>query len=127
MFGFPYDSKKSIEETLKLAKELKPDLIQASIPMAYPGTPLYEEAKKEGKLIINSWSDFDMTKGPIVKTIDMNKEELTEILNRVYKEFYFRPGFILQTLSTIRRPSDISRLTRTFLSLVRTVRFYKKE
>ncbi len=76
MFGFPYDSRKTIEETIKLAKELKPDLIQASIPMAYPGTPLYEEAKKEGKLNITSWSDFDMTKGPIVKTIDMDKKDL---------------------------------------------------
>jgi radical SAM superfamily enzyme YgiQ (UPF0313 family) len=127
MFGFPYDSKKSIEETLKLAKELKPDIIQASIPMAYPGTPLYEEAKKDGKLTINSWSDFDMTKGPIVQTVDMSKEELNAILNRVYKEFYFRPGFVVQTFFTIRRPSDVSRLSRTFFSLMRTVRFYKKQ
>jgi anaerobic magnesium-protoporphyrin IX monomethyl ester cyclase len=127
MFGFPYDTKKSIEETLKLAKELKPDLIQASIPMAYPGTPLYEEAKRDKKLVINSWSDFDMTKGPIVKTIDMEKKELEAILNRVYKEFYFRPSFVVQTITHIRRPSDISRLSRTFFSLVKTVRFYKKQ
>ncbi len=126
MFGFPYDSKKTIEETLQLAKELKPDLIQASIPMAYPGTPLYEEAKKEGKLQIKSWSDFDMTKGPIVKTVDMSKEELEAILNRVYKEFYFRPSFVIQTVTHIRRPSDVTRLTRTFFSLVKTVRFYQK-
>ncbi len=125
MFGFPYDSKETVERTIEFAKEIKPDLIQASIVMPYPGTRLYSESKKEGKLLANNWKEFDMTCGTVVKTIDMQREDLDGILNRMYKEFYFRPGFVLQTLFNIQRFSDITRLLRTFKTLVRTQKFYK--
>ena len=45
IFGFPYDSKKSIEQTIQLAKKISPDQVQFSIYISYPGTSLYEYIK----------------------------------------------------------------------------------
>ncbi|MBT4824993.1 radical SAM protein [Candidatus Woesearchaeota archaeon] len=125
MFGFPYDNMDSINKTLELAKELKPDMIQASIPMPYPGTPLYEEVKNEDKLLAKDWKEYDMTAGPIMKMDGVSREELMSVLNRVYKEFYFRPSFAAQTIFNTRRWSDVTRNFRTFVSLVKTVNFYR--
>jgi len=126
MFGFPYDTKKSIEKTVQAAKQLKPDLIQTSIVLPYPGTKLYEQAKEWGSLDFKKWSDFDMTHGPVVKMDGVDKKELQGILKRMYNEFYFRPSFVLQTLFSIRRISDVTRIFRTFLTLVRTSLFYAR-
>lgn len=53
MFGFPYDSRETVEQTLRFAKKLSPDQVQFSICMCYPGTSLYEYAKDSDLLLAN--------------------------------------------------------------------------
>lgn len=125
MFGFPYDSRKSVEQTIAFAKKLSPDQVQFSINMCYPGTSLYEYARDNNLLLANSFQEFDMTHGPVVKTLDMQREELEHILARAYKEFYFRPKFILQTLFHLKDIDEISRVLRSLKSLVKTIRLHK--
>ena len=125
MFGFPWDSKESIEATIDLAKRLSPDMVQFSIPMPYPGTELYEEAKERGLFIAKNWKEWDMTCGPVVQTIDMTREELTPILSRVYKEFYFRPRYVFQTLRNIKDYDEMKRVFRSLRSLLSTIKFHR--
>lgn len=126
MFGFPYDSRQSVEQTIELAKRLSPDQVQFSISMCYPGTSLYEYARKNNLLAAKSFREFDMTHGPVVKTTDLKREELEHILARAYREFYFRPGFILQTLKHLKDVDEIRRVFRSFKSLVKTIRLHMK-
>lgn len=125
MFGFPVDTRETMEKTIGLMKKLKPDMVQASIPMPYPGTRMYEQVKAAGQLNFDSWEDFDMTQGSVVKMQGITREEMRGILSRVYKEFYLRPQFVLQTLFHIRRPSDVTRILRSFLSLISLIIFHK--
>lgn len=124
MFGFPFDSRKSVEETIAFAKKLSPDQVQFSINMCYPGTSLYEYAQKNDLLLAESFKEFDMTCGPVVKTLDMEREELEHILARAYREFYFRPQFVLQTLRHLKDIDEIKRVLRSFASLVKTIRLH---
>lgn len=125
MFGFPYDSKETVEQTLRLAKKLSPDQVQFSISMCYPGTSLYEYAKDNDLLLAQSFKEFDMTYGPVVKTVDMDRYELEHILSRAYKEFYFRPKFFLQTLFHMRDLDEIKRVFRSLRSLIKTIKLHK--
>jgi anaerobic magnesium-protoporphyrin IX monomethyl ester cyclase len=124
MFGFPFDSRKTVEETIALAKKLSPDQVQFSINMCYPGTSLYEYAKKNNLLLAKSFQEFDMTHGPVVQTLDMEREELKHILARAYREFYFRPKFVLQTLYHLKDTDEIKRVLRSLRSLVKTIRLH---
>ena len=126
MFGFPYDSRKTIEQTIQFAKKLSPDQVQFSINMCYPGTSLYEYAKENNLLLAKSFKEFDMTYGPVVKTVDMQRDELEHILARAYKEFYFRPRFILQTLIHMKDVDEIKRAFRSLKSLINTIRLHKE-
>jgi len=125
MFGFPYDSRESIEQTIRFAKKLSPDQVQFSICMGYPGTSLYEYAKESNLLLAQSFKEFDMTYGPVMKTVDMERHELEHILARAYREFYFRPGFFLQTMRNMWDLDEIRRVFRSMKSLVRTIRLHK--
>jgi radical SAM superfamily enzyme YgiQ (UPF0313 family) len=125
MFGFPYDSRESVEQTLRFAKKLSPDQVQFSISMCYPGTSLYEYAKDKDLLLAKSFKEFDMTYGPVVKTVDMDRDELEHILSRAYREFYFRPKFFLQTLFHVGDLHEIKRVLRSLRSLVKTIKLHK--
>jgi radical SAM superfamily enzyme YgiQ (UPF0313 family) len=125
MFGFPYDTKKSVEETISFAKKLSPDQVQFSINMSYPGTSLYEYAKENNLLLAKNFAEFDMTHGPVVKTLDMEREDLEHILARAYKEFYFRPGYIVQTLRHLNNMDEWRRVFRSLKSLLKTIKLHK--
>jgi anaerobic magnesium-protoporphyrin IX monomethyl ester cyclase len=125
MFGFPYDSKETIAQTINFAKKLSPDQVQFSINMCYPGTALYEYAIENNLLLAGSFKEFDMTYGPVVKTIDMERAELEHVLSKAYREFYFRPRYILQTLLHLRDIDEIKRVFRSLKSLLKTIWLHK--
>jgi len=58
MVGLPGESWKSIEKTLKLLEKIQPDAITVDIVTPYPGTKLYEIAKKNKWLISEDWTQF---------------------------------------------------------------------
>lgn len=126
MFGFPYDTRETVEKTIRFAKKLSPDQVQFSICMCYPGTSLYEYAKDNNLLLAKSFKEFDMTYGPVVKTADMKRDELVHILSRAYREFYFRPRFFLQTLLHMNHLDEIKRVLRSLKSLIKTIRLHKE-
>ena len=125
MFGFPCDSRQSVEQTIRFAKRLSPDQVQFSICMCYPGTSLYEDARKNGLLLAKNFKEFDMTCGPVVKTIDMERHELANILARAYREFYFRPKFMFQTLRHLKDKDEVKRVWRSLKSLLKTIRMHR--
>jgi radical SAM superfamily enzyme YgiQ (UPF0313 family) len=125
MFGFPYDSKETVQQTIQFAKKLSPDQVQFSVSMCYPGTSLYEYAMENNLLLVRSFKEFDMTHGPVVKTLNMARDELEHILAKAYKEFYFRPHFILQTLRHLKDIDEIKRVFRSLKSLLKTIHLHK--
>jgi anaerobic magnesium-protoporphyrin IX monomethyl ester cyclase len=48
MFGFPHETLDQIDQTLDLARELNAHSNQFLLVVPYPGTAIYEEAKKDG-------------------------------------------------------------------------------
>ncbi len=50
MIGLPYETAETIEETIKLNQEIKPDVVFVSVFQPYPGTELYELCKNNGWL-----------------------------------------------------------------------------
>jgi radical SAM superfamily enzyme YgiQ (UPF0313 family) len=126
MFGFPNDTPKTVEQTLQLAKDLNPDMVQFSICMPYPGTPMYAEALEEGKIVAEGWHEFDMTYGPVLEVNGMPREELKHILSRAYREFYFRPAYFWRTLRNIHNLDEFKRVMRSALSLLSVIGFHRR-
>ncbi len=92
MVGYPWETKKDAIQTFNLAKDLMikglVDIHQSTVIMPYPGTPLYEEAAREG------WLRFEKTDyeklamdQPAMKTIEMRPEEVQALCKMNYKIF----------------------------------------
>lgn len=109
--GYPWETKEDALNTLKLAKKLMTsglaDILQATVVMPYPGTPLHRQALENNWFRIDpkDYDRYDMRE-PILKT-PMSSEEVMEICNGIYKDIFLSPKYILKHLSKIRSVRDI--------------------
>lgn len=118
-FGLPGETKESINETIKLAIELNPYAVQFSYIVAYPGTILYEEAKKNNWLIKENQNGLGGCINPAILPEGLEIEELGGVVQRAYKKFYLRPKYILKQMSEIKNFQDAKRLSTGGVSLLK--------
>jgi radical SAM superfamily enzyme YgiQ (UPF0313 family) len=113
MFGYPWETFEDVMETVKLGcylmKKGYAHTLQSTIVIPYPGTPLFDECKKNGWLKTTDWSRYDMRE-PIMKT-PMPDEQLMEAVQAVYK-VAFDPEFIFRKLIAIRDADDLKFIYR---------------
>ena len=114
ILGLPGETRETIQETLKFAKEINPHTIQVSLAAPYPGTFLYKQAKENGWFA----DDTDLLTEDGTQIAPLNYPHLghTEIFNSVedfYKKFYFRPSKIASIVGEmIRSPEMMKRRLR---------------
>lgn len=90
--GLPGETKETIEETIKYAQELNPQTIQVSLPAAYPGTFLYNQAIENGWLINDeTLVGQDGVQHSVLNYPHLSSDEIFEAVDDFYKRFYFRP------------------------------------
>ncbi len=59
VFGFDTDDKKTLAKTVAFAKRKMLDTVQFLILTPFPGTPVYRELEKEGRIMLRDWSFYD--------------------------------------------------------------------
>jgi hopanoid biosynthesis associated radical SAM protein HpnJ len=117
ILGLPGETKQTIEETIRFAREVNPHTIQVSVAAPYPGTELHRQA------IENGWlpDDDDGTalvsdQGTQLAALSYPHLGHTEILDSVdafYRRFYFRAGKIAEmSAEMFRRPEMAGRRLR---------------
>lgn len=108
MMGYPWETMEDAMRTLDLAKKLFrkrcADTLQATVVIPYPGTPLFEECKKNGWLNTCDWSEYDM-RGSVMYS-PMGEDEIKELTQGLYKVF-FTPHYVLRKLASIRSVDDL--------------------
>jgi radical SAM superfamily enzyme YgiQ (UPF0313 family) len=97
IIGFIQDTKKTIKETIKFAKNLNLDYAQFSILTPYPGTPIFDYAKKNNMLLTENWSRYTAIE-PIIKIKEVSEKEIKALLQEAYITFYLRPRIIIEWL-----------------------------
>ncbi len=58
IFGLPEDTAETMQRTLDLALDLNCEFANFYSAMAYPGSPLYEEAMRQGWRLPDTWSGY---------------------------------------------------------------------
>jgi radical SAM superfamily enzyme YgiQ (UPF0313 family) len=108
--GYPGETREEIEATSRLLRRVEPDYIQVYSCVPFPGSPLYDEARRSGWLATGDWSAFEQHASSI-STPELTPEDVMLLREKMIKDFYFRPKRVLRTLSQARSP-------REFLSLL---------
>jgi radical SAM superfamily enzyme YgiQ (UPF0313 family) len=58
IFGLPEDTRDTMQETLELAQDLNCEFANFYCAMAYPGSPLYQQALQRGWTLPGKWSGY---------------------------------------------------------------------
>ena len=123
MIGSPTETKEDIEQTIKFAKEIRPDYAHITILTPYPATEIYRQALSQGVIKNDYWREFakNPKKGVVTQywEKELTREELFELLDKFYKEFYRRPSYIFQQLLKINSFSDLKKKIRAGLKILK--------
>lgn len=108
MIGYPWESKQEAQNTINLTRGLFDkgyiDTLQATIVIPYPGTPLFDECKKNDWLKFDDWDRFDMRE-PVMKS-PIPDDEVMALSQSLYKSF-MTPRFIARKILSVRNWDDM--------------------
>ncbi len=130
MVGYPWESRDNALQTVKLAKMLMIKgwavTLQSTIVIPYPGTRLYSEAKEKGWFRINpdDYNKFDMSV-PVLKTPDMEPDDVIMICDDIYKIF-LEPRYIFHQLTRMRSWRDVKYSFNGVMKIMGHVRDFGK-
>ncbi len=97
ILGLPGESRESIRRTIDFAKELDVETIQVSLAHAYPGTELYDFAKKNGFIIgTERMVDDGGHQVAQIQYPGLPREYVLEMVHKFYDEYYFRPKAVFR-------------------------------
>jgi anaerobic magnesium-protoporphyrin IX monomethyl ester cyclase len=116
MVGYPWETKEDAYESLRLAKYLMNNglahMLQATVIMPYPGTPLFDLCQEKGWIRFGAeeYERYDMTE-PVCELTDMDEEEVVRMAGQFYKLF-LDPRFFMRQLANVRSVEDMDYIFR---------------
>jgi len=124
--GLRGETKETLEETLQFAKTLNVDTLQFFPMQVYPGTDAYTWAEKDNVITTKDFSKWVTEDGSYNAVVNLGNgltpEYLQQWSNRAFREYHFRPSYMLMKLQTIiKHPDEIQRNWRSFKSFFQTI------
>lgn len=98
----PEETEESIRRTIDEVERLKIHYVLYSIATPFPGTELYNEAKKQGWLIGGEYSMNDAVYESVLSYPQLSKEDMERLIAWAYRKHYFSPYFLFNELKSIR-------------------------
>jgi radical SAM superfamily enzyme YgiQ (UPF0313 family) len=111
IYGHPGETPESMEQTTRYAVELDADFANFYPAVPYPGTELFEKARREGLLATDDWTKMEYAYY-VLEGNGLNEQVVMAALSRARRRFFLRPGYLARHLG------DIGRMLLTSQSLV---------
>jgi len=96
MFGLPEDSLETMQETLRMAKELDLEYVNFYVTMAYPGSQLYEAALKKGSRLPEKWCGYSQLSKETfpLATNYLSGTDILRFRDKAFKEYYANARYL---------------------------------
>lgn len=106
------DSHESMIALREFVNHVDPDLAIFMILTPFPGTELYETAKREGWIEDENWTNYDMVHA-VMPTEHLSREEVQEELYQCYRSYY---GSLGRRISGIFSRNKFKRTTYQYMA-----------
>src|SRR5262249_17475037 len=98
ILGLPGETKQTIEETMRFAREMSPETLQVSLASPYPGTGFYDFVVKNDFLTVDSLVDETGYQKCTVSYPEVSADEIFRAVETFYRRYYFRPRYIWKSV-----------------------------
>ncbi len=102
ILGLPGDALSTIKETIKLAKDISPDIVKFHILKPFPGTPVYEDLAAQGLIDDYNYEHFGIHTPPVHHLPGLSGADIGRWKKIAYRSFYLRPNMIFRHLIRLR-------------------------
>ena len=113
IFGLPGETERTAAATLVLAKKLDLDLAHFYAAVPYPGSPLFEQASREGWIRGRPWNRFSQSEF-VMDQPGISAAALFKMWRRAYRAFYLRPKTLATALSQVSPVTWLAHHGRAF-------------
>jgi len=91
IFGHPFETPRTVMDTINFATKLNTTQVTFGTMVPYPGTEIYEMARKEEggyKLLSQSWEDFNKNIGNSLELVTLTRKQMEMLQIVGYLKFY---------------------------------------
>jgi radical SAM superfamily enzyme YgiQ (UPF0313 family) len=111
ILGYPGETPVNLERTINYAIDLDPDFANFYPAVPYPGTELYEKARRDGLLVSEDWSRMEYSYY-LLRGNGLDEATVMSAINRAKRRFFLRPGYLM------RHAPDVVRLATSKWSVI---------
>lgn len=110
VLGWPEDTQTTLKNTHKFLLQLNPDVLNLNFLTPYPGTMMYEIARKKSLLLTKDWSNYTSHR-VVMRTKSLSADQLYAIKNKIVRDFS------VQKLEAFLLHFDVQNIARPWLFL----------
>lgn len=123
MLGIPTETREESLETIRFVKSLRVHQVRFSLATPFPGTALYQMARREGQLQDIDWSSLSLMAGyrggvPAYVPAGRAAAELAHLQRRANLECFLHPRVAWSYLRRVRSLGDLAEYSRGLGTLV---------
>ena len=100
IYGYPGETLESMDRTTAYAIDLDADFANFYPAVPYPGTDLYDKAKREGMLVSDDWTRMEYSYY-LLRFGDINETTVMAALQRARRRFFLRPRYIARNFGDL--------------------------
>lgn len=121
MVGLTGDTPATMQDTIDYAKKVRLDTMKCGITVPFPGTPMFERLRHQGRVKTFDWDQYNVYQNAEVLYDHPNMEwsVIREYLKRFYVQAYFRnPGYIFRRMLFMFKNNEV------FWNVYYTIKFW---
>ncbi|HEY3307591.1 MAG TPA: radical SAM protein [Desulfuromonadaceae bacterium] len=123
LFGFPGETRESIEATIRFSLELPLDYAQFNLLLPLPDTEIYSYYRSRG--LEDYWAEYtlDELKNGLIELMDtgVTREETSRYITMAYRRFYYRPRIIFDRIKQLSSLSELQKLVKGAFGILANV------
>jgi radical SAM superfamily enzyme YgiQ (UPF0313 family) len=113
LLGLPGENRKTIKETMSLARRAGPDYVEFYPAIPYPGTSFERTAIQENLITVNDFDRYECGGTDFVLRVEgIEPGGLERLLKRAYQGYYFRLGYVPILLRRLRSLREFAKLIK---------------
>lgn len=116
IIGIPGETRRHILRTSSFVNKLGIDFLQLYCFVPFPGSVLYDEAKKNGWLTTDDWQMFEQNFS-VLTTPQISAGEVMALRKKVFRSFYLNPRRalrIIRGIKSLRGMKNFIRVAKNF-------------
>ena len=123
ILGLPGETRETMQETMRFAREMNPETIQVSLASPYPGTAFYDFALDNGYIKAEDMVGESGYQQCVINYPNLSGEEIFETVEKFYRSYYLRPRYIFKAVKKMARdPEERKRMWQEGKDFFRTMR-----